>query len=129
MAGKIILNTPLMINGKEYKELTYDENLITVQQFCEADAQKFASAGNKLTLATHEFDTGLHLYLGMYAIIAVNSEIDIKDLERIKGLDVIKLVNIGRNFIIAGAGAVSDQSNADDLSEITVEPSAQVQKK
>ena len=40
----------------------------------------------------------MHLYLAMMAITAVNPDIDIADLERISGPDVMELVRIGRNF-------------------------------
>ena len=119
---KIILRTPIMINGKEVKELTYDTAEITAGQFCEAEAYRFAASGNKPVFTTYEIDSGLHLYLGMMAIIAVNTHIDVKDLERIKGPDMIQLARIGRNFILTGAGMESDQNSSGDLSEITPGP-------
>ena len=120
--NKIILNKPIMINGQEVKELTYDTAEITAGQFCEAEAYRFTAGGNKPVLTTYEFDHGLHLYLGMMAIIAVNPHIDIKDLERIKGFDMVKLAQIGRNFILTGAGSESDQNSSGDLSGTTPEP-------
>ena len=120
--NKIVLNKPIMINGKEVKELTYDTAEITAGQFCEAEADRFAASGNKPNLTTYEFDHGLHLYLGMMAIIAVNPQIDVKDLERIKGFDMVKLAQIGRNFIMTGAGSESDQNSSGDLLESTPEP-------
>lgn len=119
------LQTPIMINGKQVHELTYDTAQITVGQFCEAETYSFMAGGNKPKLTTHEFDHGLHVYLGMMAVIAVNPHIDVTDLERIKGFDMIKLANIGRNFILTGAGGDSDQSDSGDLSAITPEPLTQ----
>ena len=122
--NKIELKQALMINGKEVKELTYDTSKITVGQFCEAETYSFTAGGNKPKLTTHEFDHGLHIYLGMMAVIAVNPQIDITDMERVKGFDLIQLANIGRNFTLTGAGGESsEQSNSDDTSEITPEPS------
>lgn len=115
--NKITLKNPIMINGKEVKELTYNTAEITVGQFCEAEQYQFAAAGNKPTLTTYEFNTGLHLYLGMMAIIAVNPEIDVRDLERIKGYDMVQLAKIGRNFILTGEGAELDQNSSGDASE------------
>jgi hypothetical protein len=120
--NKIILNAPIMINGKEVKELTYDTAEITAGQFCEAERYRFEAGGNKPVLTTYEFDNGLHLYLGMMAIIAVNQHIDVKDLERIKGFDMIQLARIGRNFILTGAGTESDQNSSGDLSATTPGP-------
>lgn len=119
--NKITLNQPLMINGQEVKELTYDTSQITAGQFCEAEQYRFTAGGNKPVLTTYEFDHGLHLYLGMMAICAVNKEIDITDLERIKGYDMIKIAGVGRNFILTGAGGKSDQSSSGDTSETTQE--------
>lgn len=121
--NKIELKQPLMINGKEEKELTYDTSKITVGQFCEAETYSFTAGDNKPKLTTYEFDHGLHIYLGMMAVIAVNPQIDIKDMERVKGYDLVQLAKIGRNFILTGAGGNSEQSNSDDTSEITPEPS------
>ena len=118
-----------MINGKEVKELTYDTAQITAAQFCEAEAYKVAASGNKPSLTVYEFDSGLHLYLGMMAVIAVNPHIDVKDLERIKGFDMVQLVRIGRNFILTGGDEeTSAQKTSDDASETMQEPSTQVQK-
>lgn len=120
--NKIILNKPIMINAHEVKELTYDTSEITTGQFCEAEANRFAAGGGNPVMTTYEFDHGLHLYLGMAAIIAVNPHIDIKDLERIKGYDMIKIARVGRNFILTGAGNNSDQNSSGDTSETTPEP-------
>lgn len=127
--NKITLKNPIMINGKEVKELTYNTSEITVGQFCEAEQYQFAAAGNKPTLTTYEFNNGLHLYLGMMAIIAVNPEIDVRDLERIKGYDMIQMAMIGRNFILTGAGGASDQNSSGDASETTPEHLTQAPEK
>ena len=120
--NKIQLRQPLMINGKEVKELTYDTAQITVGQFCEAETYSLAAGGNKPKITTHEFDHGLHIYLGMMAVIAVNPAIDVTDLERVKGFDTVQLANIGRNFTLTGAGGDYEQNGSDDTSEIMPEP-------
>lgn len=122
MENKIRLTKPLLINGKEVTELTYDAAEITVQQFLEAEFYKFSISGNKPTVTAKEFDTGLHLYLGMVAIIAKNPHIDLKDLERVKGADIIQIGNIGRNFIGAGNAADSGLDISGDTSAITPGP-------
>lgn len=120
---RITLRKPIMINGSKVDELTYDTSEITCAQFCEAEAARFAAGGNKPTLNVYEFDSGLHLYLGMMAVIAVNPHIDLKDLERIKGYDMIQLAQVGRNFILSGAVEDSSQDSSEDASETTHEPS------
>lgn len=120
--NKIILNKPLKINGQEIKELTYDTGEITVDQFCEAEARKTTVIGNKIGATARELDNAFHLYIGFMAIIAVNQHIDVADLERIKGFDLIKIANIGRIFTTAGGGTDSGQSTSGDTSEATPEP-------
>ena len=99
--GTLPLKNPVMIDGKEVKEVTYDSNEIDGILFATAEAKKKAAAGMKNTTITPaaEFDVGLHLYLGFAAIIAVNPSYDFSDVERIKGRDVVEVMAIGRNFI------------------------------
>lgn len=118
--NKIRLHMPLMVNDKERHELTYDTSQITVAQFCEAESYRFVVSGGKPVMSTHETDHGMHLYLGMQAIIAVNSDIDIHDLERIKGYDLVQIMNVGRNFILRGQGGTDlSQKQSENSSEPT----------
>ena len=96
---KLTLQNPITINGKKVKTLTYDS----------------AGAG--------ELDYSLHAYLAMMAIVAVNSDIDVSDLERISGPDVMELMRIGRNFTTARSAAQSEESGSESSSETTLEPS------
>ena len=100
--GTLALKNPVMIDGREVKEVTYDSNEIDGILFATAEAKKKAAAGMKNTTITPaaEFDVGLHLYLGFAAIIAVNPSYDFSDVERIKGRDVVEVMAIGRNFIL-----------------------------
>lgn len=70
--------------------------------------------------AAAEFDFGLHLYLGYAAIIAVNPSYDFSDMERIKGHDVVEVMQIGRNFMLASDKA-SPESDSDEHTETTPE--------
>ena len=122
MNGKINLRNAIEINGKKVKTLTYDTDAITAAQFAEADARKMRASGSKggnLSGAV-ELDYSFHLYLGFAAIVAVNTEIDISDLERIKGYDVMEVMKVGRNFIIASAGKSTDDGS-ENASETTPE--------
>jgi hypothetical protein len=124
MKGKITLSNPITINGKKVKTLNYDANEITSAMFAEADARKMRASGTKggnLSGAV-ELDYGLHLYLGFATITSVNPEIDIADLERMRGKDVMSVMRIGRNFIISSADE-SEDDNSEDQSETTPEPS------
>ena len=114
MRNKITLQEPVTINGKQVAELSYDPMEITAQQFSEACARSSAIDKNKsFSFKMRENDYALHLYLGMMAIIAVNPDIDITDLERIKGFDVLAIADIGMLFTLRRSVAPSGESNSD----------------
>ncbi len=124
MKGILKLKNPIEINGKKVKELSYDTDAITAVLFAEADARKMrasAAKGGNLSGAV-ELDYSMHLYLGFAAVTAVNPEIDMSDLERLKGADVMEVMKIGRNFIIK-PDEDSQDDNSGEPSETTPEPS------
>lgn len=123
MNGNIKLINPIAINGKEVKELTYDTNEITAIDFVTAESKRKAAAGIKNTsiAPAAEFDFGLHLYLGFAAITAANHEIDLSDLERVKGRDIVEVMGVGRNFILRSEE--SQASNSAEQSETMLESS------
>lgn len=125
MKGTIKLKTPITVNGQQVTELTYDTEEITADLFSAADAHRRIAAGvkNVTIVPTAELDFPLHPYLGYAAIIAVNPQYDFSDLERVKGKDMLKIMEIGRNFILQSEG--SGQSTSDEPSEITAEPTTQ----
>ena len=122
----LTLKNPLMINGTEVKEMTYDINEIDGILFATAEIRKKAAAGMKnVTIApAAEFDFALHLYLGYAAIIAVNPSYDFSDLERIKGADVVDVMAIGRNFMLKSE-ETSTENDSDEHIEITPESTTQ----
>ena len=122
----LVLDNPILINGKAVKELTYDPQEITAEQFSIACA-KAASMGKTktLTLKVKENDHALHMYLGMMAIIAVNPGIDVSDLERIKGFDILDVTNIGTFFILRRQAEPSEAIKSDEPSETTAATSTQ----
>lgn len=102
MKKTLTLINPILINNENISEVTYDANEITGALFIAAEATKKSTAGirNVGITPTVELDFGLHLYLGFAAILAVNPKYDFHDLERIKGGDIVKIMEIGRNFIM-----------------------------
>ncbi|MEE3480291.1 MAG: hypothetical protein VZQ81_09790, partial [Succiniclasticum sp.] len=66
-------------------------------------------------------NSSLHLYLGYEAIIAENPDIDITDLERIKGHDIMKVVAIGRNFTQASVEEEEATETPDSTEETSKE--------
>lgn len=130
MRESIHLSKPIDINGKQYKELSYDWDEITAGMFNRASA--LATSSNRTgdtNLSVMELDSSLHMYLGMMAIIAINPEIDVQDLQRIKGMDIVKIVMIGRSFITRSVGGKSEENSSEEPSDGTLEPSTPVSKK
>lgn len=125
MKDTIKLVHPLTINGKQVSTLTYDTDAITVAMFAEAEARKLRATTSKGGGAAGacELDYSLHAYLAMMAVVAVNPEIDISDLERISGVDVMELMRIGRNFTTARSEGQSEASDSESSSAATREPS------
>ena len=126
MKGTIKLKTPITVNGQQVAELTYDTDEITAGLFSAADTRRRISAGakNVTIVPTAEFDFPLYPYLGYAAVIAVNPQYDFSDLERVKGKDMLEIMEIGRNFILrSGASA---QKTSDEPSETTAAPTTAV---
>lgn len=132
MEKTLTLSKGIMINGVLRKEFRYDISQITGEQFIEADVRAHAKAAQlaKPSLTVAETDTSLQLYLGMMAVTAVEHEVDITDMERIQGTDVMQLYRIGRNFTKGSAeeeedmeNPDSEENNSEELTEDTQEPS------
>ena len=125
MKNTLTPDNPPPINNKSYKELTYDSNEITAQAFAEADAHKMKASGSKggnLSGAAG-LAYGPHLYLGLTAIVAGSPELDVAGLERSQGVDVMKIMRIGRDFISGKSAAPSSPSSSGEPSGTTPEPS------
>lgn len=126
MKNTLTLDNPIKINGKEVTELTYDPNEITAAMFSVACARSSATNKTKsVTVQVKETDYSLHLYLGMMAVIAVNPEISIEDLERVHGFDVLDLTNIGSFFILRRSAVPSAESSSEEQSGNTPDTSTQ----
>ena len=111
------LDNPITINNKVYTEFEYNPLKITAAQFSEACARSSASKNRTVSFNLKQTDTALHLYLGMMAVIAVNPEIDIADLERIEGYDVLELSDIGMLFTYRRWAATSEENSSEEQSE------------
>lgn len=124
MTGKIKLKNPIMIDGKETKELSYDVEKITNEAFltaCSLSAAKNGTLGGEVLL--RENDNAMHFHLGVAAICAENPSIDRKDLERVTGMDNLKVSNIGRVFIMGFLSEASMEKDSEEPSGTTQEPS------
>lgn len=125
MKKTLNLKNPIMIDNKEVNELTYDVEEITAALYSEADTKRRIAAGVRNVTATPsaEIEFGLHAYVGMAAVIAVNPGYSFEDLERVKGTDMLDLQDIGRRFLLR-VGA-SEQNASGNKSETTHEPTTQ----
>lgn len=127
---KIVLENPILVNGNTVSELSYNTDKITALQFIEACAKSAAiDKTQAVTVKLKENDYALHMYLGFMAVIAVNPQIDITDLERITGTDILKLTNIGMVFTVGKSAVSSEENSSDEQSENTVVTSTPVLEK
>lgn len=126
MKETINLVTPIDINGKKVKELTYDVSEISAEAFCTAFSYSSSqNSSGRAKVAVAETDASLHLYLGYEAILACNPEIDMADLERIKGMDLVTIMGIGRSFICTRSEESSDLESSEKSLEVTPESTTQ----
>lgn len=125
MKKTLKLANPIMVNNQQITELTYDTNEITGALFAEADIRRKVAAGTKnvAIVPAVEFDFGLHPYMGFAAVIAINPQFDFSDLERIHGIDMMKLMEIGRNFLLKSEESTPEPT--DEQSETTAKLSTQ----
>lgn len=114
----IRLSKPLLVNGEERTELLCDMEAITPEQFIKALAYSNAKRENEGAAAPmSEIDYGFHLYLAFAGCVAADQTVDISDLERITGIDLVKLMGIGRFFTLGVDGP--SQGSSDEPSEST----------
>ena len=122
------LRKPIMIDGQSVSAVTYDSDEIDGILFATAESKRKAAAGMKNTSISPaaEFDFGLHLYLGFAAIVAANPSYDFSDVERIKGRDVVEVMAIGRNFMLA-SDQEPQENDSDEPTETTPESTTPAQ--
>ena len=96
--GKITLSKPVLINGVEVKEMTYDTDEISGALYAQAENAKMKASGSKggNLAGAVELDYSLHLYIGFAAVIAVNPAYTFEDMERIRGKSLREFARIGR---------------------------------
>lgn len=126
MNNTLKLRRPILINGVEVSELTYNAEEITNDLFLTA-CMKSSIKGNDMNgSVVRELNTALHLQLGKAAIIAVNPSYDWGDLDRIKGFDLNNLCNIGLVFIRGASEEPSEENSSEKQSANTPESTTQV---
>ena len=122
------LSSPLKINGQNMKELSYTLKLDVDDVFIAHDHRAKAHNNMDTAMKLVEFDTELHLYMGMQAIIKLNPQIDVNDLKRLHGVDVVNLLKIGRAFFTqTDSMENSQQSETSKESSVTTQGDTTVQ--
>ena len=116
------LDNPILINNVSTNELTYNYFEITNDLYLEACIRSSRIGGNINASMTRETNEALHLCFGKAAILAVNPGYAWEDLDRIKGLDLLRVSNVGR-FFITGKPEDSQQKTSGDTSENTANTS------
>ncbi len=120
----IKLDNPIMVNGNQLSELTYDYFEITNDLYLEA-AMRSSRIGNTMNTATvRELNEALTFCFGKAAIIAVNPSISWEDLNQLKGLDLLRVANVGR-FFITGKQENSEPNPSGEQSGATPSDSTQ----
>lgn len=125
MIKEIKLHNKLLINGEKVDTLQYDTEEITVEHFAKAEGLKAQSlqkqSGTMMVSPVAETDYSMHLYLGFMAVIALAEQqeksIDINDLKRIKGHDLKKIMEVGRNFMLNSEEDMTEEENTEELTE------------
>ena len=123
--GVLKLKNPITVDKKIISEVEYNAEEITGALFAEADTKRKIDAGahNISIVPAAEFDFNLHLYIGYAAICAANPSFSFEDASRIHGSDIVKVMDIGRNFIMQSEDSM--ESTSDEHTEATAEPSTQ----
>ena len=120
----IKLDHPIKVTGKEVSELSFDYFEITNDLYLEAAMISSRVGSTVNSAAVRELNEALIFCLGKAAIIAVNPQISWADLEQLKGLDLLKVSNVGR-FFISGKRENSLQTHSGEQSEDTPSDSTQ----
>lgn len=91
----IKLLNALEINGEKRKELSYDIEALSAEQFAECSV-KAGLVSNRVM----ELNATLHEKIGQYAVINTDRDIDSADLDRLTGRDIVSLAKIGRDIFV-----------------------------
>ena len=120
----IKLSKPLLVNGKERSELPYDFDALQVDAFSRAESNARRANGG-VTSATSFIESNYtyHLYLAFEAVCAADGSIDVHDLERLSGVDVMHVMRLGRFFIMRSAVGDKTVGEGDSAPETSEAPS------
>lgn len=119
---KIKLVNPIKINGKETKELPFDT--LTFGSKEHERANRMTATVNQGTPVAQETDYNYHMIVAKIIVeTSSQGEISVEDLERLRGVDLFKLQQEGRNFLLGVGG--QEPETLDEPSEVTAESTKQ----
>ena len=105
----IKLKKPLTVNGKEYKELSYDLDELTAYDMDRA-GKLLKDDGSFVNII--ELDAGYHFRIFCVAVTKQHSDIDMTDLVRLNGRDFVRAVKAVRNFFVEDSAESSPETTA-----------------
>lgn len=91
----LTLRKPIMINGVEVKELTYDFDSMTARDKINVGKRIKADG---VPVSVEEFDSDYHTYLFAGAVVKANPDMDISDVLRLSAKDIQKGATLARDF-------------------------------
>lgn len=100
MKNEIGLKTPITVNGQSVRTLYYDFDCFDSDAFFRANDRALSKMKQGRAGAV-ELDYALHLCFAQEAVVIEMPELDINDLERMKGPDLLKLLAAGRDFFMS----------------------------
>lgn len=120
---KLLLTTPLKVNGVDLTELEYDYSEININDLAEIENERNKAIGKNPALNTKiaQNDFFYHIFIGMMAIIKCNPQIAFEDLKRIKGYDLTRISMIGMRFFVPPD--FREQKNSEEPQEVIQESS------
>ena len=120
------LSSPIKVNGVEIKELAYDIDALGPGDIMQADKNRMKVTNGLVSQTVAELDPTLHLYVGLQAIIKLNPNVDISDLNNLGGKDTYKVMKIGRSFFRDASSA--DESTTSEEQSAPIQEDTTVQK-
>ena len=104
------LRKPLLVNGKEKKELKYDFEELTAQDMDRA-GKYLKDDGSYINVA--ELDAGYHYKIFCIAVMKQDPEISVTDMSRLSGVDYLTASRRSRDFFIGNSAELSQEATSD----------------
>ena len=108
---KLILTKPILINGAEVKEISYDFDEFTAKDKINA-GKRYKKDGGMISV--QELDSDYHLYIFAEAAAKVDNSIDISDIFRMNAKDGAKAESLVRDFFFINVEDMSQLSTSEE---------------